>query len=381
MPRKRARDEAELDVSHLQQDEQRKDNPLQSRLRNMWQFASFMQYVFLFGKIVKIDESIDMDEFEDICLNPDRSSRLTDIGLALLKYVSSHRGLTPEIFDEYTRRQYLAKAPLRNPFGEEEEPNHFADFDVFTKVKVLHQLSTWTLGNAERIRAQMLEKDSEQTQWRIEPFGWDSEDRTYFLLDDDRLYRRTDALIPSTPVKAAKTKSKPKAKPRARGTRASKRIRLSENFDESEDDQDPPVQGTPADGEEQSDPAEDDFDGMKWECIAVTMDEYQDFLESIRRSRDRNEKSLHRSILESVIPILEKRAEAQRQKVLRQQREYENLQKLATAKRSSRLADKQERQREAEEAAIAEQKRRADLEMAHKEQRRQEQMEEVSKIA
>jgi hypothetical protein len=77
------------------------------------------------------------------------STVLPEIGLALLKFVSSHRGLTyvyrppcltkltissPEIFDEYTRRQYVAKAPQRNPFGIEEEPTKFAEFDIFTKV-------------------------------------------------------------------------------------------------------------------------------------------------------------------------------------------------------------------------------------------------------
>jgi len=73
---------------------------------------------------------------------------------------------SPELFDEYTRRQYLAKAPARNPFGEEEEPQKFNDFDVYTKIKVLQQLSTWTFTNADRIRASMPEvKDSEQTQW------------------------------------------------------------------------------------------------------------------------------------------------------------------------------------------------------------------------
>lgn len=41
----------------------------------------------------------------------------------------------PEIFDEYTRRQYVAKAPNRNPFGVEEEPARFEDFNVFTKVQ------------------------------------------------------------------------------------------------------------------------------------------------------------------------------------------------------------------------------------------------------
>jgi len=71
-----------------------------------------------------------------------------------------------EIFDEYTRRQYLAKAPARNPFGDEDTPKKFADFDVFTKLRVLVQLSQWTLINADRMRQNMPEtKDSEQTQW------------------------------------------------------------------------------------------------------------------------------------------------------------------------------------------------------------------------
>lgn len=60
----------------------------------------------------------------------------------------------------------MAKALQRNPFGEEEEPKRFAEFDVFTKLKVLVQLSQWTLINADRMREKMSEnKDSEQTQW------------------------------------------------------------------------------------------------------------------------------------------------------------------------------------------------------------------------
>lgn len=40
---------------------------------------------------------------------------------------------SPEIFDEYTRRQYVSRAPERNPFGTAEEPAKFAEFDAFTK--------------------------------------------------------------------------------------------------------------------------------------------------------------------------------------------------------------------------------------------------------
>lgn len=72
-----------------------------------------------------------------------------------------------ENFDEYTRRQYNAKAPhLVNPFGYDEEPNKFRDFDVFLKLKVLHKLSQWTFWNTDRIREKMPEqKETEQTQW------------------------------------------------------------------------------------------------------------------------------------------------------------------------------------------------------------------------
>ena len=109
----------------------------------------------------------------------------------------------------------------------------------------------------------------------------------------------------------------------------------------------------------------------------MTFEEYQNFLETINRSKDPNEKALHKAIVDTVLPILEKRAEAQRQKALKKQRELENLSKLATAKRSSRLAGKAERQKEIEDAAAAEQKRKAELAMAHKEQERQQNLEKV----
>lgn len=80
--------------------------------------------------------SSDLQVLETECLKP-QSTVLVDIGLALLKFVSSHRGLTPDLFDEYTRRQYVAKAPDRNPFGPDEQPARFQDFDITTKVRKL----------------------------------------------------------------------------------------------------------------------------------------------------------------------------------------------------------------------------------------------------
>lgn len=31
------------------------------RLRNMWEFASLMQYIYFFGRVVKIDEDLDVE--------------------------------------------------------------------------------------------------------------------------------------------------------------------------------------------------------------------------------------------------------------------------------------------------------------------------------
>jgi len=205
---------------------------------------------------------------------------------------------------------------------------------------------------------------------RIEEYGWDSDDRIYYVLDDNRLYRRTDPPPPPPPQKA-----KAKPKPKSKGTRASKRRKLSspESGEEEYVDGEDAAALPNADDEAEY----DGLGGAKWECVAVTLSQYQDFLETLRRSKDPNEKMLRGRIIEHVLPALEQKAEAQRQKELKRQRELEVLQKMATAKRSSRLAGKLEKQKEAEETAAAERKHQEDLKMAHREQDKQKKMEEV----
>ena len=53
-PRKRGRAEMELsDPAPVPS--------LLDQIRNMWEFANLMQYVFIFGKAVKIDEDFDIE--------------------------------------------------------------------------------------------------------------------------------------------------------------------------------------------------------------------------------------------------------------------------------------------------------------------------------
>jgi hypothetical protein len=52
----RKRDRAEMESS-----EPPKEMGVLDRLRNMWQFANLMQYIFIFGRAVKIDEDFTID--------------------------------------------------------------------------------------------------------------------------------------------------------------------------------------------------------------------------------------------------------------------------------------------------------------------------------
>ncbi|KAL5393304.1 hypothetical protein DPSP01_000128 [Paraphaeosphaeria sporulosa] len=358
--RKRGRDEMETEAPV-------EEPTTLQKLRNMWQFANLAQYIFLFKGALKIDEDFGIEELETECLTPQPSQMLAAIGLALLKHVSSHKGLTPEIFDEYTRRQFVAKAPARNPFGTEEVPNRFDDFDVFTKIRVLQQLSVWTLNNPNTIRERLNPTEAEQIDWRFNPFGYDSKGRTIFVLDDMRMYRRTDAPPPPPPQKA---KSKAKAR-KSRSSRTSKRRKTSTPEPEEPEEVDEVTEGNDAEAED------DGFGGMQWECVCITYEDYQDYLTGIRKSRHPDEKQLYKDLEADIIPELAKVAEAQARKEAKKMRELETLQKLATAKRSSRISAKMDRQREIEEAEEAARKRQEEIAMAKAEQEKQRHMEDA----
>lgn len=203
---------------------------------------------------------------------------------------------------------------------------------------------------------------------RMEPTGWDSEDRVLFVLDDNRMYRRTDAPPPPEPQKA---KAKPKSK-KSRGTRASKRQKVStpEPEEAAED-------GTMVQAEEPAVVEDDGFGGMKWECICVTLEDYQEYMSSIRKSRDPNEKTLYRRLEEDVLPVMENLAEEQAKKQARKMRELENMQKLATAKRSSRISTRLEKQKEQDEIEAVDRRRQEELAMAKAEQEKQKKLEDV----
>jgi hypothetical protein len=181
-----------------------------------------------------------------------------------------------------------------------------------------------------------------------------------------------------------KAKKKTPKKSKSRGTRASKRRKIEETSEDENDEQEAGEQEDtvmtngehPAVKEEEEEDAGYGFTNKTWECVAITLEEYNDFLATIFRSRDTNEKQLRKRIEDDVLPVIEKRAEALRAKQMKRLRELENLQKMASAKRSGRLAEKAEKERQEREEREAEEKKLADLRMAHEEQERQRRIEE-----
>ncbi|KAK4192633.1 reticulocyte-binding protein 2 a [Podospora australis] len=345
---------------------------LLARIRSMWQFANLYQFMLLFGKALKLDDSLDIEvcyatscatrtiDLEAECLKPG-STVLQEIGLGLLKFLSSHRGLTHELFDEYTRRQYLSKAPEKNPFGSADIPARFADFDIFTKIRVLQQMTQFVMMNPEKLRERCDEqKDMDQTNWRIEAYGWDRHDRTYFVLDDNRLYRMVEAPIPAP-------KPKKNTKKARAAQRASKRRRVSSNAASDNDE----AGDEASEHGSQAEPEDDGLGGMKWECLAVTLDELRTFLSVLEKTKDANEKILREQLRDHLLPILEQQEQSRKRKQLQREKELLNLEKMVHAKRSSRIAGKLEHQKLEEQAREEEKKRREEEAARRKEELRQ----------
>lgn len=240
----------------------------------------------------------------------------------------------------------------------------------------------------DRLRSKLAKLEEAETSWRIEPFGWDEKERMYFVLDDNRLYRQTPKPLPPPPEPKSKSKAKGKGKPKKakpapkpvkRGTRRSLRGK-QESEDEPEAEESEVAEDEPADEPLNGDTADDTIgdDGLggdKWECLAVTLTEYEDILRRMGGSRDYNQKQLHKRITQHVLPIIQEGEDLRARKIAKRQRELLTLEKLATAKRSSRLAGKADREREEQLAREAEEKHRRELAAAQKDAERQKQME------
>lgn len=62
--RKRSRSDA---VAAPAPEQQPEEPGLLHRIRNCWEFASLMQYISIFGKVMKIDEDFEVEVYSSPC--------------------------------------------------------------------------------------------------------------------------------------------------------------------------------------------------------------------------------------------------------------------------------------------------------------------------
>jgi hypothetical protein len=79
MPRyKRTADEAQLDIP-LEPEVAPENVETLDKLRNMWEFAALMEYIHLFGDVVKIDQKIEIEVGEIISLHGTLLEKANDV--------------------------------------------------------------------------------------------------------------------------------------------------------------------------------------------------------------------------------------------------------------------------------------------------------------
>ncbi|EWC44013.1 hypothetical protein DRE_01365 [Drechslerella stenobrocha 248] len=328
-------------------------------LHQQWEFAAVWQFLFQFHTGLKSPHYDDIEQFATDISSPSGTPLLHDVQIGLLKNVSSQRGLTIEMFDDYARRQYLAKNPKANPFGADALPLSFYSLSPENRVRVLHQLCMWIISKPEAFRDKIdPHKLLDQTDWRIDPIGWDSKGTTYYQFDNGYLYCRTE---PPPPVYKKWKNKKPV------GGRSVKRRKLSgEEEDGAEEEITLPM-------------TENDIFASQigWKCVCGNIEEYKALSAKFEKSKHLDETELRKVILEDILPVLEKDEQKRRRKLLEEEKELARLLLLSGRKRSARVDERAAKQREAEEREQALRREREENERHEREEQNQHKEEEA----
>ncbi|KAK6529207.1 hypothetical protein TWF281_008390 [Arthrobotrys megalospora] len=329
-------------------------------LHQQWEFAAVWEFLFQFHKGLKSPYYEDIEDFARDLTSPSGTPLLHDVQIGLLKNVSSQRGLTIEMFDDYTRRQYIHRRSPVNPFGTDPLPISFYHLEPEERVRVLHQLAMWIISNTDSFRSKVdPHKVMDHTDWRIDPIGWDSKGNTYYQFDNGYLYCRTEPLPPVY----QKWKSR-----KSTGSRSVKRRKVT-----AEEENEDPIS-----------PDENDIfvSQIEWKCLCSNLEEYRALVARFEKSKHPDEKELRKVIIEDILPIFEKEEQKRKKKLLEEEKELARLELLSGRKRSARVDERMAKRREAEEREQALRREQEDHEREEKEEikRRKEEEARTTKL-
>ncbi|KAJ3050016.1 hypothetical protein HK097_008997 [Rhizophlyctis rosea] len=174
-------------------------------MRSYWEFAAVSQFLHLFHEAFGLAE-FDTDELESQLLSPPPEARLVELHIKMLRTLTGSRLISVENWQSYMLKEIERRNPEENPMMEGVD---YFDLPPRNKVLILHYLCEWQFDNPDKLRASM-PTEEEQIYWRVEPVGYDAKGNTYWLFDDNRLYRESP---PAAPVKAKSKKRKSITKP------------------------------------------------------------------------------------------------------------------------------------------------------------------------
>ncbi|KAJ3029323.1 UNVERIFIED_CONTAM: hypothetical protein HDU68_012478 [Siphonaria sp. JEL0065] len=279
-------------------------------LRASWEFAATTQFCTMFQAAVKFPfEST--EAFENALVTYPPPSELIDLHVKMLRIMTFNRFVTPESWPQWFRKECEKKFEDWGPlFPEEKE---YGDLTAIEKIRILRRISEWQFDLPERFRG-VAKDDDDCRHWRVDPIGWDSFGGTYWLFDDNRLYREfSPENLPAEPPKA-RGRGKPVMSPE-------KHARLLKKK-------------------------------PKWELVCRTIGDWKTYPDIFKDVNHRYEKNLYQALTSGVgakvIENLEEKEdqELKRVQLLEEHRRQEELSQQLLAqnmfrKRSSRLETKQ----------------------------------------
>ncbi|KAJ3351432.1 hypothetical protein HDU83_008934 [Entophlyctis luteolus] len=178
-------------------------------LRRSWEFAALAQFLTMFADAVdtpfrstevRIDvyphphrlNALCFKDLEDALITSEPSEMLTAIHVKLLRISTYNRFVTPDSWPLWFRKECEKR---RQPALASLYPEGalYRDINVKSRVAILKALTDWQFDNPERFRERAAVRDADDAcLWRVEPIGWDARGWTYWLFDDNRLYRERD---------------------------------------------------------------------------------------------------------------------------------------------------------------------------------------------
>ncbi|CEP18024.1 hypothetical protein [Parasitella parasitica] len=292
------------------------------------------------------DYVFETEDLERMLLETSERIRLEDLFVRMLRLVTRNRFINSSNWQTYYSKEFDKREyDQLNPFIQQQEDDaidqqssltidaqvevknpellNYFTFDLDTRVYLLHLLCEWQLDEPERFR-EHLDSEEDAVQWRVDPIGFDRKGSTFWLFDDNRLYKETPKPAPVKKLNARNKKKKKGAvgpSPPARSSRRSTRSSAVQEEQESVEEKE----------EEQS---EDEREWVPWKLLCYTKHDWENLPSKYANSKNIDEQRFHKLLVDDLLPKVLPVLEEHEQKIKKQEA-------IMHRKRSSRIRIKE----------------------------------------